>query len=154
MKATHLHPQPNLSTQTLALLNCKPFLHGTITPFRPVHSARRLQNKHTSKNKGNNSSQVGYTPSHNVIRAVATSITDESVLVKAVLTVKAGGGSILSRIGIKQGLDDIIDLFGKSIKLELVSAVLDPSKCRRPNNLFFIYIYSEIHIALIKKPQF
>ncbi|KAI4304834.1 hypothetical protein MLD38_040299 [Melastoma candidum] len=127
MKAAHLHPHLNLSSETLAFLNNKTFLHGGYTPFRPVYTTRGLRNKCPSNNsKGSNGARVGHRSSRNVIRAVATSFTDETVKVKAVLTVKTGSGSILSKIGIKQGLDEVIDLFGKSIQLELVSSELNP----------------------------
>jgi lipoxygenase len=79
-------------------------------------------------------------PSRN-IKAVASS-TEEATSVKATVTVKVTVGGFLSNlIGIDRGLDDIKDLIGKTLHLELVSAELDPSKYRfKINNLAIIYI--------------
>ena len=60
-------------------------------------------------------------------KAVATS-TEQSTSVTAIVSVKVAVGGILSNLGLSQGLDDIADLLGKSILLELVSSELDPSK--------------------------
>ncbi|KAI4381046.1 hypothetical protein MLD38_007163 [Melastoma candidum] len=125
MKATPLRHLSNLLPQTLALPNSKTFLHGRCTPFLLFHPERGLWNVCGSNTRGSNDSRVGRRPSGNLIKAVAKSFTDLSIMVKAVLTVKTGG-SILSRIGIKEGLDGVIDLFGKSILLELVSSEIDP----------------------------
>ncbi|KAI4387390.1 hypothetical protein MLD38_005228 [Melastoma candidum] len=125
MVATPLHPLPSLSPQTLVLPNNKTFLHGSGTPFWPVHSQRGLWNACTSDIRGSNVAREGRRPSRNLIKAVATSFNHESIKVKLVLTVKTGD-SILSRIGVKEGLDEVIDLLGKSILLELVSSELDP----------------------------
>ena len=47
---------------------------------------------------------------------------------KAIVTVKPTVGGLLSNLGIDRGLDDIQDLLGKTLLLELVQAELDPSK--------------------------
>ncbi|KAJ6307298.1 hypothetical protein OIU76_017151 [Salix suchowensis] len=61
------------------------------------------------------------------IKAVA-SLTEEStaIKVKAVVTVKQTIGGLMTSVGIERGLDDIKDLLGKTLLLELVSAELDP----------------------------
>lgn len=59
------------------------------------------------------------------IKAVAISDQEKSTSVKAVVTVKVIAGGLLSNLGVTRGLDDITDLFGKSVLLELVSAELD-----------------------------
>ncbi|XAR60420.1 Linoleate 13S-lipoxygenase [Bertholletia excelsa] len=69
--------------------------------------------------------------SHNVQRAPTTvkavmSSAEQATRVKAVVTVKVPAGSFLENIGLSRGLDDITDLLGKSILMELVSADLDP----------------------------
>ncbi|KAL9247765.1 hypothetical protein vseg_021160 [Gypsophila vaccaria] len=48
------------------------------------------------------------------------------ISLKAVVSVKPTIGGSLSNIGLTRGLDDIGDLLGKSLLLELVSAQLDP----------------------------
>ncbi|XP_058761884.1 linoleate 13S-lipoxygenase 2-1, chloroplastic-like isoform X1 [Vicia villosa] len=63
------------------------------------------------------------------IKAVAVSeeaIERKPVEVKAIVTVKPAGGGVLSNVGLQRGLDNISDLMGKSILLELVSSELDP----------------------------
>jgi lipoxygenase len=71
--------------------------------------------------------RVAFKPSE--IKAIA-SVTEEStdIKVKAVVTVKQTIGGLITSVGIERGLDDIKDLLGKTLLLELVSAELDPSK--------------------------
>ncbi|KAH9741014.1 Lipoxygenase 2 [Citrus sinensis] len=96
----------------------KPFLHGNYGhAFRPVQSTSTLF-------KGSPKLRIGSVP-RNTIKAIATS-TEKSIKVKAVVTVKPTVGGFLSNISLDQGLDDLGDLFGKSLLLELVSAELDP----------------------------
>lgn len=108
-----LKPQvhPSQSLKTLFPLS-KPFLHGNGHAFLPIPSSPSLR-------KGPKI-RVGFSPSKS-IKAVATS-AEKSIKVKAVVTVKPTVGTVLSIV------DDIEDMFGKSIVLELVSSELDPSK--------------------------
>ncbi|KAF5748780.1 linoleate 13S-lipoxygenase 2-1 chloroplastic-like [Tripterygium wilfordii] len=53
-------------------------------------------------------------------------LAEECIKVKATVTVTQTLGGLLSSIGIERGLDDLNDLLGKSLLLELVSADLDP----------------------------
>lgn len=53
---------------------------------------------------------------------------DETISVKAVVTVQPTVGGFFKNLGIDRGLDDIQDLLGKTLLLELVCADLDPSK--------------------------
>ena len=63
------------------------------------------------------------------IKAVASTIDNEDdSFVKAIVTVKLTIGGLLSNLGIDRGLDDIKDLLGETLVLELVSTELDPSK--------------------------
>ena len=66
--------------------------------------------------------------SSSTIKAVATSGTQKSTSVKAVVSVHATVSDNLSNLGLSRGLDDITDLLGKTLLLELVAAELDPSK--------------------------
>ncbi|KAJ4724171.1 Lipoxygenase [Melia azedarach] len=106
-----LKPQvhPSQSLKTLFPLS-KPFLHGNGHAFLPIPSSPSLR-------KGPKI-RVGFSPSKS-IKAVATS-AEKSIKVKAVVTVKPTVGTVLSIV------DDIEDMFGKSIVLELVSSELDP----------------------------
>ncbi|XP_057483769.1 linoleate 13S-lipoxygenase 2-1, chloroplastic-like [Actinidia eriantha] len=61
----------------------------------------------------------------NSIKAIFTS-TKQSTTVIATVTVKIVSGTWLSKIGWTQGIDTVIDWFGHSIHLELVSSELDP----------------------------
>ncbi|XP_058071102.1 linoleate 13S-lipoxygenase 2-1, chloroplastic-like [Magnolia sinica] len=61
----------------------------------------------------------------NNVRAVVTT-QEKSVSLKAVVTVKPTIGGFFSNLGLTRGLDDITDLLGRTLLLELVSAELDP----------------------------
>lgn len=63
----------------------------------------------------------------------------KTIPVTAVVTVKETVGGFLSNVGIGRGLDDIADVFGKSILLELVSSELDPSKLPIFPLLFIVF---------------
>ncbi|XP_062083950.1 linoleate 13S-lipoxygenase 2-1, chloroplastic-like [Humulus lupulus] len=67
--------------------------------------------------------------SSNVVRALLkeNKVAHEKIIkVKAVVTVSSTVGGFLSNIGLSRGLDDIQDLLGKTLLLELVSAELEP----------------------------
>ncbi|KAL2941040.1 Linoleate 13S-lipoxygenase 2-1 chloroplastic [Bienertia sinuspersici] len=61
------------------------------------------------------------------VEAVATTDQEQSVAVKAIVSVKPTVGGLLTNVGITRGLDDITDLLGKSLLLELVSAEAQPN---------------------------
>ena len=48
-------------------------------------------------------------------------VTVKWSVLKAIVTVKPSVGGLLSNLGIDQGLDDIKDLLGETLVLELVS---------------------------------
>lgn len=106
------------SSKTLFLLH-KPFIHGNGSASLPVWSKSSFQKHHKNI-------RTGFVPSN--IKAVASPATQKSVTVKAVVTVKPTIRGFLSKLGIERGLDDIKDLLGKTLLLELVSTELDPSK--------------------------
>lgn len=116
----------------------KPFLHGNFGhAFRPVPSTSSLI-------KGSPKLRIGSVP-RNTIKAIATS-TEKSIKVKAVVTVKPTVGGFLSNISLQRGFDDLGDLFGKSLLLELVSAELDPSKY---STIIYIYIFSSHKVPTV-----
>ncbi|KAL3828152.1 hypothetical protein ACJIZ3_016954 [Penstemon smallii] len=61
-------------------------------------------------------------------KAVLTSSasTEKSTSVKAVITVLETVGGALTHLGLSRGLDDIADLLGKTLLIELAAAELDP----------------------------
>jgi lipoxygenase len=81
-----------------------------------------------SRHKRNKSVRARFIPSS--IKAVATATDDDQkpTSVKAIVTVKLSVAGLLSNLGISRGLDDVKDLLGKTLLLELVSTHLDPSK--------------------------
>ncbi|KAK6937073.1 Lipoxygenase, C-terminal [Dillenia turbinata] len=96
---------------------------------------------HRSNGVGSSSSSLGFRRKHNFpkkkkislsnIKAqssetIAATIDQKDVTVKADITIQLSVGGFLSSIGLSHGLDDITDLLGKSLLLELVSAELDP----------------------------
>ncbi|CAK9146783.1 unnamed protein product [Ilex paraguariensis] len=97
----------------------KPFIFGEITAPFLLHQRSVIP-------KREKSFRVRHVSS--TIKAVAGS-TEKSTTVKVVVTVLATAGGLLSNLGLTRGLDDISDLFGRSLLLELVAAELDPSKC-------------------------
>ncbi|CAA0823859.1 Lipoxygenase 2- chloroplastic [Striga hermonthica] len=52
--------------------------------------------------------------------------TGNTTSVKAVVTVLQPVGGVLSHLGLSRGLDDIADLLGKTLRIELVAAELEP----------------------------
>ncbi|KDP20203.1 hypothetical protein JCGZ_07923 [Jatropha curcas] len=108
--------QTHNSSRALFLLP-KPFIHGNGQVCLPVLSR-------SSSSKTHRKVRVGYKPGN--VKAIANlTQTQQSTKVKAIVTVNRTVGGFLSNIGINRGLDDITDLLGKSLLLELVSANLD-----------------------------
>ena len=133
MLKPQLH-QSHLSTKIRFLLP-KPFIHGSGHASFPVYS-RSLSTK------ANKKVRAGY--KHGSIKSIA-SVTQQSTDVKAVVTVKQTVVDFWTEIGIERGLDDLTDLFGKTLLLELVSAELDPSKQCFLKDLcskYFIFLFS------------
>lgn len=60
------------------------------------------------------------------VEAVATTDSEQTLKVKATISVKPTVGGLLSNVGISRGLDDLTDLLGKSLLLEIVSAEAQP----------------------------
>lgn len=126
MQLIHLsNSRPN------SLILHKPCLHGSSYnhPCFQVGSTRPLlfpNQKQLQRRVRNGCSGSGGTK----IKAVAVSeaIEKKSVKVKATVTVQPTVGGLFSERAMQRGLDDIKDLLGQSILLELVGADLDPSK--------------------------
>ncbi|KAK2985874.1 hypothetical protein RJ640_009944 [Escallonia rubra] len=113
----------SLSRQTLFSWQ-KPFVSAGEGPSIPFFGLQK-QAFRTKRN----TFRVCCSP--NNVRAIAKSpASSEKTRVKAVATVQVTVGGFLSNLGLTRGLDDITDVLGKSILLELVAAELDPSKHR------------------------
>ncbi|XP_010031853.2 linoleate 13S-lipoxygenase 2-1, chloroplastic isoform X1 [Eucalyptus grandis] len=117
MLKPHLH-QSRSASPTLFPLS-KPFSQGNGgVAVLLARSAPALRNSRRSTRVGLASRKI---------KAVASpGATEKSLSVKAVVSVKPSAGGLFSEIGINRGLDDIADLVGKTLLLELVSAELDP----------------------------
>ncbi|ONI20265.1 hypothetical protein PRUPE_2G005300 [Prunus persica] len=102
--------------------------HGSpsLINILPRHPVR--QNDHNKKKSSScvviraSSGELGSSAAVSTVTTTITSIENKAVSVKAVVTVQAGG--FLSNI-LTRPLDEITDLLGKTLLLELVSAELD-----------------------------
>ncbi|KAE8710610.1 Linoleate 13S-lipoxygenase 2-1 [Hibiscus syriacus] len=93
------------------------FIHGFSTlAFLPLHNSKINQTRKNVK--------LVFRPTP--VKATLTNTTDKSVAVKATVVAKQTVTSFIKNIGIQQGLDEIQDLLGKTLLLELVAAHLDP----------------------------
>ncbi|KAM7280444.1 hypothetical protein ACFE04_007578 [Oxalis oulophora] len=102
----NLVPPPSLSKKT-----------SNNSLGRKQYGASRQYNNIFTKTAGRN----GFN-----IRAVVSAEPEKASKVRAVVSVKPSVGGALDNLGIQRGLDDISDLLGKSLLLELVSNELDP----------------------------
>ncbi|KAJ9174433.1 hypothetical protein P3X46_013076 [Hevea brasiliensis] len=138
-----------LSSQIQKLNSTKPF---SLLPPKPSLSSH-----------GNTSFPTYYKqqkcfPWKNPSLSVRASIVDkaisaikhhnEAVTVKATTTVKVTVGGLISSVGITQPLDEITDVIGKSLLLELVSADLDSKTGLEKDT---VKAYAHIHLG-IQKP--
>jgi lipoxygenase len=115
----------SLTSKTLFLyLHKGPFVHGinggTASSLSIFWSKSSFQKKIRTGFVGSNIKAVASRPS--------PAATEKFISVKAVVTVKPTVRGFLSNLGIERGLDDIKDLLGKTLLLELVSTQLHPSK--------------------------
>ncbi|GLT78833.1 hypothetical protein SLA2020_503570 [Shorea laevis] len=121
-----LKPQVHHQTSSIGTLLPlhRPFLHGTATvpSSLPIISSNlKLSSFNKTKKNGK---RVAFF-SGNIRASIAGASTDKAIKVKAVVTVNPTVGGILTNLGLDRGLDDIKDLLGQTLLLELVSAQLD-----------------------------
>ncbi|KAE8657830.1 Lipoxygenase 2.3 [Hibiscus syriacus] len=128
MLKTHVHhPTTNKS-----LPLHKPFLHGTTFAFPPLNQYKPSSSSSSSsslrkKGKGFKARFVPNKIKASVESSAVTEAVDApSAAVKASVSVRQTVGGLITNLGFQRGLDDIQDLLGKSLLLELVSAELDP----------------------------
>ncbi|KAM0065256.1 putative linoleate 13S-lipoxygenase [Helianthus debilis subsp. tardiflorus] len=84
-------------------------------PFKPH------KNAHSQCHIGNSSGQIKAVANESRTTTVITTIN-----LKVVVTVRLTVGGVLSNLSLTRALDDINDLLGKSLLLELVAAEIDP----------------------------
>ncbi|KAL5566565.1 hypothetical protein UlMin_029729 [Ulmus minor] len=120
-----VHQSSECSSQTHLLL-AKPFIHGSGHASLPV-SIRSVPASIRRKKQTWKAGSSRFTPASNIKAVTNRELeTQKSIKVKAVVTVNPTVGGFLTNLGFKRGLDDIQDLLGKSLLVELVSAELDP----------------------------
>lgn len=129
--------QSQSTNQTLLFLQ-RPFIHGigsatsSTTASLPLWSSWKLQQRQKVKrlllvNPCN--VQANSTTSATTTDTDNKKTTEKStVKVKAVVKVKITMAGFFSSLRLDRGIDDITDLLGKSLLLELVSSELDPGK--------------------------
>ncbi|GFP94419.1 linoleate 13s-lipoxygenase 2-1 chloroplastic [Phtheirospermum japonicum] len=117
----HLH-KPHSTTKTLLPAPAKPFLAGGSNAASSFTFSQKISISAT-KNKTTRVLRQG---SAAVKAALTTTAAEKSTSVKAVVTVLQTVGGALTHLGLSRGLDDIADLLGKTILVELVAAELDP----------------------------
>ncbi|XP_050221912.1 linoleate 13S-lipoxygenase 2-1, chloroplastic-like [Mercurialis annua] len=118
MLKPQLHRSP---TSTTHFLLPKPFIHGNGGHHNNLPILSRCLLPKTQRKI-----RVGYKHSAgNVVKASISQELQKITKVKAIVTVNRTIGGFLSNVGIGRGLDDIADVLGKTLLLELVSSELD-----------------------------
>ena len=125
MFITQLH-QSHSSQNPFLLHLHKTFIEGNSNGKGNGNASRIISVHHSFHKKAK---YVGVHSMASNIKAVASTVGEEANFVKAIVFVKPTIGGLLSNLGIDRGLDDIKDLLGETLVLELVSTELDPSKC-------------------------
>ncbi|KAL1808681.1 hypothetical protein ACET3Z_025671 [Daucus carota] len=122
-----LKPQiHHLSSSKTLLQFHKPFFSGNVGAKPAFPNIKRARSSSTgNKNKNISTSVTHAARSSSSIKSVAN-YTETTTEVLATVVVQFTVSGFLSNLGWNP-LDDISDLFGKSIQLELVAAHLDPS---------------------------
>lgn len=121
---------PQVLSQYSSLSNSK-----TLFPWhKPFISGKAGTTTFSTLQKQNNSKKnkcfrVRCISGSNKIKAVASpAATNKSTRVLATVIVQVTVGGLLSNLGWNRVLDEMNDLLGKSLLLELVAAEVDPSK--------------------------
>ncbi|XP_021772005.1 linoleate 13S-lipoxygenase 2-1, chloroplastic-like [Chenopodium quinoa] len=118
----------NISKTSSPFLLPKPFVNGNETNFVQLYNSSRVNNASigalfSRKLYGGGAVTRAHRGRNGRLRvkAVAAIGGEQAVKVKATISVQPAIG-VLTNLGINRGLDDMTDLLGKSILLELVSA--------------------------------
>lgn len=130
----HHLPKTKMSNSQLQRLNCAPSF--SLLPKLPSNilingtnpSLHILPKHHYFPRKYRKSSILATSRDVKPASSRPMTVTEKPVTVKAVVTVQATVGGLLSNLGITRPVDDITDLLGKTFRLELVSNQLDSRK--------------------------
>ncbi|CAI0450249.1 unnamed protein product [Linum tenue] len=122
----------NLPNQIFSLPN-KPFFHGSNSHFHhsllSISKPRPKTTTHHARTRRRRCRAASDTTSNKLEDASAIAdylVHEKPIKVKAAVTVKQTMTAMFTGIGIERGIDDIQDLLGKTLLLELVSSELDP----------------------------
>ncbi|PKA62901.1 Linoleate 13S-lipoxygenase 2-1, chloroplastic [Apostasia shenzhenica] len=97
-----------------------------ISLFSPAAPSSFCRRKVARRRTGSGGIKCGAAEADEAVVSVTKKRTPTKV--KAVATVKLAVGGIFSHVGITRGLDDIADVLGRSLYLELLSTELDAGK--------------------------
>ncbi|VFQ75242.1 unnamed protein product [Cuscuta campestris] len=134
--------KPVQTTSTLPRYNNGAFVSGETTTLAvasfPAVVLRPTSGKSRLRKTAGSSLGCGGRAGCRVIKAVAstTAVSEKlATSVKAVVTVQKPSGGILKHLSLSGGYDDLTDLLGKSLLLEIVAAQLDPKTGREKNGI-------------------
>lgn len=105
------------STKAFSLLPPRPFIHGEKAVSVPTFKQQKCNPK---------KQQIRQLSVRASLLDKAISAVTNKTVVNATVTVKLTVGGLISSVGVTQPLDQLTDVIGKSLLLELVSAELDP----------------------------
>ncbi|KAF5208332.1 Lipoxygenase [Thalictrum thalictroides] len=109
--------QTEFSRTLLTLTSSSFYSHGKTAFISSIPPTTMSTSTAIKKTKGG---FLRVNPYSNQIKSVI--VKEQLVLLKAVVSVKVVVGGIFSNLGISRGLDDITDLLGRTLVLELVSS--------------------------------
>lgn len=126
LKPQVVHKSQYTRKPFLAWHNYPPFVSGKCG--RGTQFSFPFLWKPISENTTGRKNNIGVRRQRSAVKAV-TAYDDVKVTnVKATVTVQITVASNLSNLSLSRGLDDVGDLLGKTLLLELVAAEVDPSK--------------------------
>lgn len=148
IKPHQLQHQTQHNTNQTLLFHQRPFVHRSAS--LPLWSWKQVQNQKQVKrllqlvppNVQSNSTSSATTAT-DTAEIKTTTENGTAVKLKAVVKVKITSSGFFSSLRLDQRIDDLTDLLGKSILLELVSSELDPGK--------LIYMYLNFYFFSIYK---
>ncbi|KAI4324284.1 hypothetical protein L6164_023836 [Bauhinia variegata] len=125
IKPPQVYQSHSRNQQTLFFLQ-RPFVHGT---SQHQQLPKQVLQSWSKRNKQlfliTCNAQASHTPSPATTAAATESNKTNSYNVKAIVKVKVATSGFFSSLRLNRGIDDITDLLGKSLLLELVSSEID-----------------------------
>ena len=139
-----LYYQSQQANHTLLSLQ-RPFFHGigstTRTSTLPLWSEKQQLQRQKLKRLLLGPGNVHANHTSATTKHIDETTEKNIVKLKAVINVKITRAGFFSSLRLDRRIDDITDLLGKSLLLELVSSELDPGK--------YIYAYLYVYITFI-----